>query len=402
MKPAKEYLSVAEEHPSRMGHPRKSVTSPSAPPIYQTTAFDVPDLDVLNAMYTGEVQGDVYTRDSNPNHSALAESIATMEQAEAGAVFASGMGAIGSIFLTLASAGDHVVHARALYGKTMQLAARMQQRFGLTISTFDATRPETLKSALTDRTRFVLVETVSNPLVEVSDIQGIAERLDSQTPLIVDSTFTTPELIRPCTLGASVVFHSASKYLNGHGDVMLGVAAGRRDLIQRFSETASVFGQNANPFESWLCQRGLRTLPLRMTQICRTTRELAEHLSGHPAIRKVHYPLLSGHPSCEIAQRLYPKGTGGIFSIELAGTGFEVVNQFMRAAAMIPFSPTLADARTTMSHPATTSHRFMTAAQRRAMRIQDELIRISVGLEPVDQLRRELTNALEELRTAGR
>ncbi len=389
---------MTDDHPSRMGHPRKSVTEPSSPPIYQTTAFDVPDLDVLNALYAGEVQGDVYTRDSNPNHFALAESIAILEHAEAGAVFASGMGAIGSIFLTLAAAGDHVVHARALYGKTMQLAARMQQQFGLSISTFDATRPETVTSVITDRTRFVLVETVSNPLVEVADIQGIAECLEAKIPLIVDSTFTTPELIRPCTLGAAVVFHSASKYLNGHGDVMLGVAAGRKDLIRRFNETASLFGQNANPFESWLCQRGLRTLPLRMTQILRTTRELAEHLSQHPAVRKVHYPLLADHASCEIAQRLYPNGTGGIFSIELAGQGFEIVNRFMRAASMIPFSPTLADARTTLSHPATTSHRFMTAAQRQSMGIQDELVRISVGLEPMEQLQRELTNALNELK----
>jgi len=397
----KELWSVTDDHPSRMGHPRKSVTEPSSPPIYQTTAFDVPDLDVLNAMYAGEVQGDVYTRDSNPNHSALAESIAILEQAEAGAVFASGMGAIGSIFLTLAAAGDHVVHARSLYGKTMQLAASMQQRFGLTISTFDATRLETLKSVLTDKTRFVLVETVSNPLVEVADIQGIAGCLGSEIPLIVDSTFTTPELIRPCILGAAVVFHSASKYLNGHGDVMLGVAAGRKDLIRRFGETASIFGQNANPFESWLCQRGLKTLPLRMAQILRTTRELAEHLSQHPAVRKVHYPLLADHPSCEMAQRLYRDGTGGIFSIELAGRGFEIVNRFMRAAAMIPFSPTLADARTTLSHPASTSHRFMSAEQRQSMGIEDELVRISVGLEPVEQLRRELTNALDDLKAGS-
>lgn len=388
---------MSDPHPSRMGHPLKSVTSPSAPPIYQTTAFDVPDLDVLNAIYAGDTQGDIYTRDSNPNHSALAESIASLERADAGAVFASGMSAIGSIFLTLTSAGDHVVLARALYGKTIQLASRMQQQFGLTISTFDATRPETLSSQLTDRTRFVLVETVSNPLVEVADIGAIAECLGSRIPLVVDATFTTSELIRPCTLGASVVFHSASKYLNGHGDLMLGVAAGEASLIKRLRETASLFGQNANPFEAWLCQRGLRTLPLRMAQICRTTRELAVHLSMHPAVRRVHYPLLPDHPSREVAQRLYPGGTGGILSIELAGTGFDAVNRFMRAASMIPFSPTLADARTTMSHPATTSHRFMSGAERSAIGIPDELVRISVGLEPVEQLRQELTVALNEI-----
>jgi cystathionine beta-lyase/cystathionine gamma-synthase len=308
---------MTESHPSRMGHPRTSVTTPSAPPIYQTTAFDVPDLDVLQSLYSGQAAGDIYTRDSNPNHAALAETIATMEHAEAGAVFASGMGAAGSIFLTLAAAGDHVIVARALYGKTLQLASRMQRQFGLNLSTFDATKPEQLNALLTDRSRFVLVETVSNPLLEVSDIEGLAKCLNGKVPLIVDGTFTTPELIRPCTLGASIVFHSASKYLNGHGDVMLGVAAGERSLIKRISETASIFGQNANPFESWLCQRGLRTLPLRMMQVCRTTMELAQFLSKHPAVRRVHHPSLPNHASHDLASRLYGGKTGGILSIEL-------------------------------------------------------------------------------------
>lgn len=386
-----------EPHPSRLGHPRASVTSPSAPPIYQTTAFDVPDLDVLQALYTGQAAGDVYTRDSNPNHAALAETIAAMEHAEAGAVFASGMGAVGSIFLTLAGAGDHVILARALYGKTLQLAARMQKQFDLRISTFDATRPEQLMSLVTDRTRFVLLETVSNPLLEVADIEALAQCLNGTVPLIVDGTFTTPELIRPCTLGAAVVFHSASKYLNGHGDVMLGVAAGEKSLINRIAETSSIFGQNANPFESWLCQRGLRTLPLRMAQICRTTRELAAYLSGHSAVKKVHYPLLADHPSLDLARRLYPNGTGGILSLELAGSGSEIVNRFMQAAPMIPFSPTLADARTTMSHPATTSHRFLNANERKEIGIRDELVRLSIGLEPAEQLKQELGDALNRI-----
>ncbi len=388
---------MTKPHPSRFGQTRASVTSPSAPPIYQTTAFDVPDLDVLEALYTGQSAGHVYTRDSNPNHAALADTIAAMEHAEAGAVFASGMGAVGSIFLTLAGAGDHVILARALYGKTLQLASRMQQQFDLKISTFDATRPEQLKSLVTERTRFVLVETVSNPLLEVADIEALAKCLEGKVPLIVDGTFTTPELSRPCTLGAVVVFHSASKYLNGHGDVMLGVAAGEKSLIKRISETASMFGQNANPFESWLCQRGLRTLQLRMARICRTTRELAEYLTGHPAVKKVHYPLLADHPSHALAERLYSQGTGGILSIELAGSGFEIVNRFMQAAPMIPFSPTLADARTTMSHPATTSHRFLNSSERQEIGIRDELVRLSIGLEPVEQLKQELADALNRI-----
>jgi O-succinylhomoserine sulfhydrylase len=384
---------MSDQHPSRMGHPRPSVTIPSAPPIYQSTAFDVPDLDVLEKINSGELHGDIYTRDSNPNQNALAESIAMLEGTEAGAVFASGMGALGSIFLSLASAGDHVILAKAVYGKTMQLAHRMQ-RFGISISTFDATKPEELAAVLTDKTRFVLVETVSNPLLEISDIQAIANALPTEIPLVVDSTFTTPELIKPCQHGASIVMHSASKYINGHGDVMLGLAAGSAAWMKRLNGTASVFGQNANPFESWLCQRGLRTLPLRMNQVCRTTIQLAQALNGHPGVKRIYHPSLPGHVSHDIAKKLYPSGTGGIFSIELAGEGTEVVNTFMRAAASIPFAPTLADARTTLSHPASTSHRFMSSTARAAIGLCDELVRISVGLESFEQLQAELSAAL--------
>ncbi|HQZ68484.1 MAG TPA: aminotransferase class I/II-fold pyridoxal phosphate-dependent enzyme [Planctomycetaceae bacterium] len=394
-------MTMSSDHPSRMGHPRESSTAPSTAPIYQTTAFDVGDLDVLQGIHAGTIQGDIYTRDSNPNHSALAESIASLEGVEAGAVFASGMGALGSIFLTLASAGDHVILASALYGKTIQLANRMQKQFGITISTFDATKSESLREAISDKTRFVLIETVSNPLLEVADIQAIASILPPDIPLVVDSTFTSPMLIRPCQLGASIVMHSGSKYINGHGDVMLGLAAGSKEWMKRLNGTASVFGTNANPFESWLCQRGLKTLPLRMAHICRTTNELAQALSGHPGLRRVYHPSLPDHSSHEIAQRLYPSGTGGILTLELAGNGRGVVNAFMRAASSIPFSPTLADARTTLSHPATTSHSFMSSQARAAIGIRDELVRISVGLEPVEMLIKELTMALDQVAEIG-
>jgi cystathionine beta-lyase/cystathionine gamma-synthase len=383
---------MAQEHPARMGHPGPAVTRPSAPPIFQTTAFDVPDLDVLQQLYAGTAAGDIYTRDSNPNHSALAAAIAQLEDTEAGAVFASGMGAAASIFLSLTAAGDHVILARSLYGKTLQLASRMQQ-LGVQVSYFDVSQPQQLSALIQPQTRFVLVETISNPLLEVADIPEIV-RCCGSLPVVVDSTFTTPQLIRPCSLGAAIVYHSASKYLNGHGDVMLGVAAGSQPLMRRLQETASVFGQNPNPFESWLTLRGLRTLPLRIQQICDTTRKLAAALTDHPGIRRVHFPLLPGHPSWSLAQRHYPQGTGGIISIELQGTGFDAVNTFMHRITAIPFSPTLADARTTLSHPATTSHRFLSPADRSAAGIADELIRISVGLEPFEMLWKEFDAAL--------
>lgn len=381
------------QHPARMGHIAAFRTQPSAPPIYQTTAFDIPDLDALAQLYAGTATGHVYTRDSNPNHTALGQSIAELEAAESAAVFASGMGAIAAVALTLCESGGHIVVARSLYGITLKLMTRLQQRFQVQVTYVDACNPDEVAAAVQANTRFGMIETVSNPLLEVADIRAVADALQGR-PLVVDSTFTTPELIRPLRHGAAVVVHSASKYLNGHGDVMLGVAAGDSATMKAVRETSSIFGQNANPFESWLTTRGLRTLPLRMRQVCQTTQQLAEWLQQHSAVGRVYHPSLPNHETHATAMRLYPSGCGGIIAFSLPGGGRAAVNHFMQALPSIPFSPTLADSRTTLSHPATTSHGFMTKAARAELGITDELVRLSVGLEPFELLQQELHAAL--------
>lgn len=383
-----------------MGHIPEFVTAPSAPPIFQTTAFDIPNLETLGQLYEGSATGYVYTRDSNPNHTALGKSIADLEGAESAAVFASGMGAIAAVALTLSEVGGHLVVAQSLYGITIKLMTRLQKQFDMTITYVDACDPATVAAAVTPDTRFCMIETISNPLLEVADIKAIADAL-GDVPLVVDSTFTTPELIRPLEHGAAVVVHSASKYLNGHGDVMLGVAVGNARTMKAVRETSSVFGQNANPFESWLTQRGLRTLPLRMKQVCGTTTRLAEWLNNHPNVGAVYHPSLPNHGSHSTAERLYPNGSGGIVAFKLPGGGKAAVNEFMNAAKSIPFSPTLADSRTTISHPATTSHGFMSKAARRDLGITDELIRLSVGLEPFELLQQELDTALAAVAAQG-
>lgn len=376
-----------------MGHVPSLATPPSSPPIFQTTAFDIKDLDVLGQLHSGTTEGHIYTRDSNPNHKALGQSIAVLEGADSGAVFASGMGAIAAVAMTLAGTGDRVVVARSMYGITLKLMRRLATQFHVDVVYYDATEPQQLAELITPETKFCLIETVSNPLLEVVDIRATADVLDG-VPLVVDSTFTTPELIRPLEHGASIVVHSGSKYLNGHGDVMLGLAAGSRIQMKRVRATSSVFGQNANPFESWLTQRGLRTLPLRMKQIATTCTRLAKYLSNHECVRAVYHPSLEHHGTHALATQYYPHGTGGIVSIELQGGGREAVSQFMRALSQIPFSATLADSRTTLSHPATTSHGFMSQQERHEIGIRDELIRISVGLESDEQLCAELDQAL--------
>lgn len=385
---------MSSEHPSRMGHIPPQDTVPSSPPIFQTTAFDIADLDMLAALHTGEATGHIYTRDSNPNQSALAQSIASLENAEAGGVFSSGMGAISAVTMTLAGAGDHVLVGKSLYGITLKLMRRLQKRFAIDVTYVDACDSAEVAAAVKEKTRFCLIETISNPLLEVSDVPAIVEAL-GDIPLVVDSTFTTPELVKPLDLGATIVLHSASKYLNGHGDVMLGVAAGNLQQMKAINSTAATFGQNSNPFESWLTQRGLRTLPLRMKQVVETTNQIAEFLNNHDGVETVFHPTLSHHGTKAIAAEIYPNGTGGIVSFQLKGTGKEPVNRFMRAAEQIPFSPTLADSRTTVSHPATTSHGFMSNRERAELGITDELVRLSVGLEPFEMLRDELDAALK-------
>jgi cystathionine beta-lyase/cystathionine gamma-synthase len=385
---------MTADHVSRMGHPASFVTPSSSPPIYQTTAFDVPDLDVLEAMHAGQVNGYIYTRDNNPNHAALAATIAELEAAEAAATFSSGMGAIAAVVMSLVKTGQHILMSQVLYGQTMQLAKRLRDSYGVRLSVFDPANPASLQQALQKDTALCLVETVANPLLEVADLSALADAA-GDVPLIVDSTFTTPELIRPLEHGAIAVVHSASKYLNGHGDVMLGVAAGSAQLMKAALQTASIFGQNANPFECWLTQRGLRTLPLRMRQICQSATALAQFLESRPEVARVHHPTLRTHSTHSVATRLYPHGTGGIVSFELRDGNRDRVSAFMQAATSIPFSPTLADARTTVSHPASTSHRYMSPDERQAIGIRDGLVRLSVGLEPIDMLQSELARALE-------
>lgn len=375
-------------------------TRPSAPAIFQTTAFDMHGLEQLDAVAAGRETGYIYTRDGNPNQDAFAWDVARLEGAEAGIACASGMGALSAVFLSHLKAGDHVVAARVLYGRTSQMLNHLAGSFGVTTTYVDATQPEEFGKALTERTKLAIVETISNPLMEVADIPAIVHGL-GEVPLLVDSTFATPCLFRPLELGAQLVFHSASKYLNGHGDVMLGVVVGGRDAIRRVRGIAALYGLNSNPFECWLASRGMRTLPVRMQRVSQTAERLAKFLTTQSAVSRVFYPGLEGHPSRAEAQKFLTRGCGGMLSFDLPGGKPAVAQLFRALDELIPFSPTLADARTTVSYPAGTSHKFMTAEERRTCGIGEGLVRLSVGLESPADLERELGEALSKLPPGG-
>lgn len=379
---------------SETAHQRS--TPPSVSPIFQTTAFDFRDLGHLEGMVSGDEPGFMYTRDSNPNHDVFSQTVADMEGAEAGVAAASGQGAMAATVLAHASAGDHVIAAKVLYGGTSQILKFIRERHGIETTLVDANNPDEFAAAVRPNTKLAIVESVSNPLIEVTDIQAVVDAL-GDVPLLVDNTFCTPVLLRPLEHGASCIFHSASKYLNGHGDVMSGVVVGRRELMDRVNEYISVFGANANPFECWLATRGMRTLALRMERVSATAAVIAEFLAANKSVSRVNYPGLADHPSRNIAQRILPDGCSGMISFELAAGGAEAVNRFMQAVPTIPFSPTLADARTTISHPASTSHRPLSVEERLDLGVTDQLIRLSVGLEDSELLQQELGDALNNV-----
>ncbi len=381
---------------ARAGWAPEFTTRSSAPPIYLTTAFDIESLEQLDSVTGGREKGYIYTRDGNPNHEAFANDVAALEHAETGVVTASGMGALTAVLMATVKTGDHIIAARVLYGRTGQLLDHLASSFGLKVSYFDIDDLQALRAAITSETRLCIVESISNPLLEVADLPAIVEVLKG-IPLLVDSTFATPCLLRPIDHGATLVWHSVSKYLNGHGDVMAGIVVGPTNLIRRIRAMSSLYGVNANPFESWLASRGLRTLPLRVQRISQTAIKVASFLKSHPQVSRVFYPGLSDHPHFDRANRLLPNGCGGMLAFDLAGGRPAVDVLFRRLAHVIPFSPTLADARTTVSYPAGTSHKFMTPSARAACGIGDGLVRLSIGLEDVSDLNRELGEALAQL-----
>ena len=392
------------EHPqdpatiaARAGWSPDFTTRTSSPPIYMTTAFDIDSLDHLDAVAGGREKGYIYTRDGNPNHEAFANDIARMEQAESGVVTASGMGALTAVLMAMLKTGEHVIAARVLYGRTGQLLNHMASSFGLKVTYFDLDDLEGLRAAILPETKLCIVESISNPLLEVADLPAIAAVLKN-IPLLVDNTFATPCLLQPVKHGATLVWHSASKYLNGHGDVMAGIVVGPNHLMRRIRAMSSLYGVNANPFESWLAARGLRSLPLRMARVSQTALEIAKYLTTMPAVSKVYYPGLDDHPHFVRSKTLLPNGCGGMLAFDLTSGRSAVDALFRLLAETIPFSPTLADSRTTVSYPAGTSHKFMTVAERAACGIGDGLVRLSIGLEDQNDLKAELGAALAKIK----
>ena len=370
-------------------------TQPMVPPLELSAVFQVPSLDVVDAIYEGRESGFIYARDGHPNLVQLAAKLAAMEGAEAGWVGASGMAVESALMLAVLAQGAHVALANGVYGKTNRLTNELV-RYGVSVSRFEATDPESLRGALTAQTRLVFVETLSNPLLRVADLAGLARFCrEAGTLLAVDHTFA-PLLCKPIELGANIVLHSVTKLIGGHSDVTLGAIVGPRELIGQIAATGSTFGLTGNPFDCWLAARGLVTLAVRSRQAVQSALVLAQRLETDPRVKRVHYPGLASHPDHKLATVLLGGGCGTIVTIDLGDR--HRANALIQAiAGQIPFAPSLGDVATTLSHPATTSHRGQSPEQWAAQGITEGLIRLSIGLEHPDDLWSEFQAALGQI-----
>ncbi|KTT26869.1 O-succinylhomoserine sulfhydrylase [Pseudomonas oryzihabitans] len=348
------------------------------------------------ARFAGEVPGNVYSRYTNPTVRTFETRIAALEGAEQAVATASGMSAILAMVMSLCSAGDHVLVSRSVFGSTISLFEKYFKRFGIEVDYPPLADLGAWQAACKPNTRLFFVESPSNPLAELVDIAALAEIAHAQGALLaVDNCFCTPALQKPLALGADIVIHSATKYIDGQGRGMGGVVAGRAEQMKEVVGFLRTAGPTLSPFNAWLFLKGLETLKIRMQAHSQTALELARWLEAQPGIERVHYAGLESHPQHDLARR-QQSAFGAVVSFEVAG-GRDAAWRFIDATRMISITTNLGDTKTTIAHPATTSHGRLSPAERANAGIKDSLIRVAVGLEDLGDLQQDLARGLAAL-----
>jgi methionine-gamma-lyase len=367
---------------------------PTAVPIYQTATFSSGDAEELGAVLTGREAGYAYSRIDNPTTAALAAAVAELEGAEAGFAFGSGMGAIHGALVSLLSAGDRVVATRAVYGSTRSLLANVLGRLGVTVEWVDVTDHEAVEAALAAApTRVLYAETISNPTIVVADHAALADLAHRHgATYVVDNTFASPYVCRPIELGADLVIESATKFLSGHSDVVAGVVVGSAERIAAVSTVQTDTGGTLAPLAAFLVLRGLPTLAVRMERHGATAAALAAWLERQPGVIRVYHPSLESHPQREVARRQLTTG-GGVLALELAG-GRAAGGALIDAMAFTERTASLGSVHTMVVHPPSTTHRQLDEAQLADAGIAPGLLRISVGLEDLEDLQADLVRGL--------
>ena len=377
----------------------KNLYGTLAMPIYQTSTFIFDSAEQGGRRFALEEAGYIYTRLGNPTTTVLENKIAVLEEGEAGVAMSSGMGAISSTLWTVLKAGDHIVTDKTLYGCTFALMNHGLTKFGVEVTFVDTSNLDEVKKAMKENTRVVYLETPANPNLKIVDLEGVCKvaHTNPNTLVIVDNTFATPYMQKPLKLGVDVVVHSATKYLNGHGDVIAGLVVTNKELADqiRFVGLKDMTGAVLGPQDAYYIIRGMKTFEIRMERHCKNARKVVEFLNNHPKIEKVYYPGLETHPGYEIAKKQM-KDFGAMISFELKG-GFEAGKTLLNSLKLCSLAVSLGDTETLIQHPASMTHSPYTKEEREAAGITDGLVRLSVGLENVEDIIADLEQGLEKI-----
>ena len=377
----------------------KNLYGTLAMPIYQTSTFIFDSAEQGGRRFALEEAGYIYTRLGNPTTTVLEDKIAALEEGEAAVATSSGMGAISSTLWTVLKAGDHIVTDKTLYGCTFALMCHGLTRFGIDVTFVDTSNLDEVKNAMKENTRVVYLETPANPNLKIVDIEALAKiaHTNPNTLVIVDNTFATPYMQKPLTLGADVVVHSVTKYINGHGDVIAGLVITNKALADqiRFVGLKDMTGAVLGPQDAYYIIRGMKTFEIRMERHCKNARRVVEFLNNHPKIERVYYPGLETHPGHEIAKKQM-KDFGAMISFELKG-GFEAGKTLLNNLKLCSLAVSLGDTETLIQHPASMTHSPYTKEEREAAGITDGLVRLSVGLENVEDIIADLEHGLEKI-----
>lgn len=364
--------------------------------IYLTSSFVYDSAAQAKAVFAGDEDGNVYSRYTNPSVQMLEERMAILEGGELACATSSGMAAILGVCMGLLKSGDHVICSRSVFGTTFTIFSKYLDKFGVKTTFVDLVDYQQWRDAIRPETRLLFLETPSNPLSEVADIALLAEIAHSHDAfLMVDNCFCTPALQRPLSFGADLVVHSATKYIDGQGRCLGGMVIGRKKLVNEVHLWQRAAGATMSPFNAWVFYKGLETLSVRMDAHCRNASELANWLSQHKAVEKVHYSGLSNHPGHELAKK-QQTGFGGVLAFEVNG-GRAAAWKVIDSVEIMSRTANLGDTRTTITHPATTTHCRLSDEDKLRSGISESLVRVAVGLEDIEDLKRDLDKGLKQL-----
>lgn len=371
-------------------------TGALAHPIYQTSTFAFKNTDHGAALFSGEIEGYIYSRLGNPTVAALEREIAFLEKGEVAAAFSSGMAAVSAVIFAFCKAGDNYVVTSPVYGGTHALGLKVMPRFDIEHREIPCNQLDAIESAIDSKTKFILIETPANPTIRLADISELVKIAKKHNILtVVDNTFATPYLQNPLEMGVDIVLHSATKYIGGHGDVVAGIVVAKKELMSEIQLILHEVGGTMSPFNAYLLLRGLKTLAVRMDRHCQNAMKIAQYLSFHPKVKEVWYPGLANHPEHELAKRQM-RDFGGMVSIVLKG-GREKGKNFLDALNLATNAVSLGDCDTLIVHPASTTHSSYTEEELIAMEMDPGLVRISVGIEDYRDIIDDFAQALSKL-----